>query len=249
MGEHTQNNHENIFGTKSARLRWLNDANEIFPYLNTKDYKNSLDSDVNNVALRLLKEAQNIIRENRVKIATQEKQIKRLEKLSQTDGLTGIANRRGFSHAFEREIDRVNREESKGGLLVMIDLDNFKSINDVHGHQAGDKALQLVAKTLDSDTRTMDIVGRVGGDEFVTLFVNTTRKQALERAQFLIKKLNNLSFVWQGHEIDVRASLGLKEYKKGNTTKQILGAADADMYKNKKQLKHRPIKQDNKSMS
>jgi diguanylate cyclase (GGDEF)-like protein len=248
MREQTHNN-QSTYTRKAAHLEWLNDAKDIFPFLNNTGDENILDSDVNNVAMTLLKEAQSIIRENRIKIASQEKQIKNLKKISQTDELTGITNRRGFASAFEREIDRVNRDESRGGLLIMIDLDNFKSINDVYGHQAGDMALKLVASTLDNDTRKMDIVSRLGGDEFVTLFVNTTRKQALARAQFLIKKLNNLSFVWHGHEIDVRASLGLKEYTKGSTTKEILGAADADMYQNKKQLKNKPIKQNNKSMS
>jgi len=94
----------------------------------------------------------------------------------------------------------------------------------------------------------MDVVGRLGGDEFTIIFVNTTRKDALERAQFLIKKLNNISFIWQGTEIDVRASLGLKQYGKGSKAENIFSAADASMYENKQQLKNINAKQDNKAM-
>jgi diguanylate cyclase (GGDEF)-like protein len=149
---------------------------------------------------------------------------------------------------FERELDRVNRDKSQGGLLIMIDLDNFKSINDTYGHDAGDAALKLVANALSTDIRRMDVAGRMGGDEFVILFVNTDRKQALERAQFLIKKLNNLSFVWHGEEIPVRASIGLENYNKGDKSENIFRAADQSMYGNKKQIKSANARQDNKRM-
>lgn len=167
------------------------------------------------------------------KIKKLEKRISDLRRISTTDELTGITNHRGILQAFDRELDRVHRDASQGGLFIMIDLDNFKMIKEQYGHDAGDQALKLIAKTLKTDSRTMDVIGRMGGDEFVMLFVNTTRKAALERAQFLIKKLNNMSFIWNGEEIELRASLGLKEYRKGSTIKQIFADADADMYASK----------------
>jgi len=108
-------------------------------------------------------------------------------------------------------------------------------------------ALQLVAKTLKSDIRTMDVAARLGGDEFVTLFVNTDRSQAAERAQFLIKKLNNLSFIWKGNEINVRASLGLKNYHRGAKIDNIFAAADGDMYENKKSSKEQKLERNKES--
>ncbi len=200
-------------------------------------------------SLKLLKQAHRLIEQSELKIREQEKRIATLEKISTTDELTSLTNRRGFMGAFDAELDRVNRDKSQGGLLLMIDLDNFKTINDTYGHAAGDAALQLVGKTLQSDIRRMDIAARLGGDEFVILFVNTDRKQAAERAQFLIKKLNNLSFIWKGEEIAVRASLGLKNYKNGEQAEHIFAAADHDMYENKKNFKDTRkglIKQDNK---
>lgn len=185
----------------------------------------------------ILKDAQRVIAEQQARIAE-------LNRLATTDELTGISNRRGFTQTFERELDRIGREKKnglnrlKGGLLIMIDLDNFKGINDVHGHAAGDAALKLVARTLQMDIRKMDAVGRMGGDEFVVLFTGTSREQAIERIQRLIKTLNNLSFIWEGKEIDVRASLGIKEYKPGDKIGRIFSTADTAMYSDKARIKN-----------
>lgn len=229
----------------APRGKWLNDADEVFSYLKRHDMKKDSWWSSMSTTLDLLKQAHQVIKQS-------EARIKELELLSNTDELTGILNRRGFMHNFIKELDRVNRDKSEnnshGGLLIMIDLDNFKSINDTFGHEAGDAALKVVASALAHDIRTMDVAGRLGGDEFVILFVNTTRREALERAQSLIKTLNNLSFVWKGDEVPVRASLGLKEYRKGSSAKVIFADADTSMYENKRQLKRLPLKQDNKRM-
>ena len=223
--------------TPAIEGRWLNDAGEVFSYLQRHEIEKDGWWRTMSTTLTLLKQASHIIEKSERLIAEQEHRINELKKLSDTDELTGIVNRRGFMRAFKRELDRVGRDRSQGGLLVLIDLDNFKTINDTYSHQAGDAALRLVARTLCHDVRTMDIAGRLGGDEFVLLFVNTTRKDALERAQMIIRKLNNLSFIWDGKEIPVRASLGLKEYRKGSSIENIFSAADRDMYDNKRSMK------------
>lgn len=229
-------------GIKGAPLRgkWLDDADEVFSYLERHEIKKDGWWKRMNETLTLLKQAHRLIEQSELRLKEQAARIETLERLSNIDALTGINNRRGFLTAFERELDRVNRDKSQGGLLIMIDLDNFKMINDTYGHDAGDAALKLVAATLQSDIRIMDIAGRLGGDEFVILFVNTDRKQALERAQFLIKRLNNLSFIFDTEEIPVRASLGLKEYKKGSKAKHIFHAADNNMFENKRDKKTNP---------
>ena len=226
--------------------KWLDRADSYLK--NQKIEKDSWWRSMN-TTLGLLKQAQQLISQSEDKINQQAKRIAELQHLSSTDELTGLANRRGFMQAFARELDRANRDKSQGGLLIMIDLDNFKSINDTYSHDAGDTALKVVANALSNDIRAMDVAGRLGGDEFTILFVNTTRKDALERAQLLIKTLNNLSFIWNGQEVDIRASLGLKEYGKGSTAQSIFNAADTSMYQNKQQLRNTSIKQDNKRMS
>lgn len=233
---------------QDSKGKWLNDADAVFDHLQSQNVEKDSWWQSMTTTLTLLKQAHKIIAQSEKKLEEQKLRIQELQRLSSTDELTGISNRRGLMNSFSRELDRVNRDKSQGGLLIMIDLDNFKSINDTYGHDAGDAALKVVASTLASDIRTMDVAGRLGGDEFTILFVNTTRKDALERAQFLIKKLNNLSFIWNTQEIPVRASLGLKEYGKGSTAESIFSAADASMYENKKQMKHLRVKQDNHAM-
>jgi diguanylate cyclase (GGDEF)-like protein len=162
-----------------------------------------------------------------------QKRIAELEELATTDELTGLTNRRGFYDMFAKEIDRTNRGMSAGGLLIMIDLDNFKMINDTYGHAAGDEALKLVAKTLKEHIRTMDVASRLGGDEFVLLFANAGATKALGRAQNLAVKLNSLTLRHQGQNIPVRASIGVHDYRQGDSVDEAFEKADATMYKAK----------------
>lgn len=174
------------------------------------------------------------------RMAEQEERIAQLEQQVTLDELTGLLNRRGFFDAFMKEMDRMKRGHSGGGLLILVDLDNFKMINDTYGHQAGDAALRLVGKTLSGNSRAMDACARLGGDEFVLLLANTEREKALVRAQNLIKQLNSLSLVWYGAELPIRASLGLKDYSMGDTPENIFGEADTLLYKNKRSNKGIP---------
>lgn len=166
-------------------------------------------------------------------VSEQAARIAHLEMLATTDELSGLKNRRGFIEAFRAELDRCVRGLSAGGLLVLIDLDNFKAINDTHGHAAGDACIRLVAASLAGDVRLMDTAARLGGDEFVLLLSNTTREKAAGRAQQLAWRLNNLSLAWEGDVIQVRASLGLKSYGPGDSADDIFRAADDDLYERK----------------
>jgi len=221
--------HEEKLLNVKQRGKWLSNADEVFSYLNVqKDNSEKKESwwSSRHMTLSLLRQARHLISQS-------EKRIKELETLCNTDTLTGLLNRRGFMSALEKELDRTNRGHSSGGLLIIIDLDNFKLINDQFGHDIGDKALTLVGTTLRDDIRTMDFAGRLGGDEFILLFSDTTGKAALNRAEKIIRKLNNLSFMKKGKEIHVRASLGFVEYKKGDQIDMIFQKADQQMYQDK----------------
>lgn len=189
--------------------------------------------------LALLKQAHNMIEQAEDTIFAQEKRIRQLEKVATTDELTSMLNRRGFYDAFTGELDRCSRGLVNGGLLVLIDLDNFKMINDTYGHLAGDAALRLVGRTLKNEIRAMDCAARLGGDEFVLLLSHTTKRDAAARAQNIGWKLNNLSLAWYGEEIPVRASLGLKDFGAGDKADMIFNAADAGLYEQKEARKNR----------
>jgi diguanylate cyclase (GGDEF)-like protein len=162
-------------------------------------------------------------------------QIELLERLATTDPLTGLMNRRGFLDAMEKELCKTNRDKIEGGLVIIIDLDNFKMINDTHGHEAGDEALNLVAQTLNAHIRKMDTAARLGGDEFILIFANAHPIEASARLQKLARKLNSLSLKWNGDHLPIRASLGIHAYEKGDSMNKVLSNADSDMYKAKKE--------------
>lgn len=191
----------------------------------------------------LLKYAHKMIERAEETIRAQEGRILQLEGLATTDELTGLKNRRGFYETFMSELDKCERGHSKGGLLILIDLDNFKTINDTYGHAAGDCCLRLVARTLANEIRVMDAAARLGGDEFVLLLSNTSKECAAGRAQDLAWQLGNLSVAWYGEVIPVRASLGLRPYAAGDRPEQIFSAADIALYASKRNRKRKEEQQ------
>jgi diguanylate cyclase len=98
---------------------------------------------------------------------------RRLSRLSRKDSLTGLNNRRSFFEMAEKR-----RKQAQVAILMVLDADHFKRINDTYGHQAGDICLQTIAYTLRRNLRAQDVVGRIGGEEFAILLANTTEAQA-----------------------------------------------------------------------
>jgi diguanylate cyclase (GGDEF)-like protein len=97
--------------------------------------------------------------------------IDQLVELSSRDPLSGLANRRNFELALAREVDRVARS-GESALLLMVDIDHFKQVNDGHGHAAGDRVIQAVGQALTDSVRPMDLVARIGGEEYAVLLPN-----------------------------------------------------------------------------
>lgn len=118
--------------------------------------------------------------------------INSLCELSLTDPLTGLANRRHFRNVLAREIDVVARS-GESALLLMLDIDHFKKVNDTHGHSAGDKVLLAVAKCLASCVRPMDTVARYGGEEFVVILPSCQASVGLTVAERIRESVRALS--------------------------------------------------------
>lgn len=112
--------------------------------------------------------------------------MRELKRLATRDALTGLLNRRAFDTVLAEEADRARRF-GHPFALVLFDLDHFKSVNDTHGHPAGDAVLAAVARVLESGVRTIDRVARVGGEEFAVLLMETTAPEALAGAERLVE--------------------------------------------------------------
>ena len=166
-------------------------------------------------------------------IAAQAERIAYLETLTMTDELTGLLNRRGFVSHFNRELAHAQRDPAAGGVLVMMDMDGFKAINDGFGHDAGDAVLRRVAALLGTLVRGQDVVARLGGDEFTILLTSIDQDQGLERANALAQRLNTETVTWHGHSLPLALSVGSCPYSADDRPELVLRRADAAMYVNK----------------
>ncbi|MFD2207791.1 GGDEF domain-containing protein [Kiloniella antarctica] len=165
-------------------------------------------------------------------LSEQQERIRYLETLSITDELTGLLNRRGFQQELDRTLSRASRTGDQGVLLI-CDMNLFKSVNDTYGHLAGDNVLKEVAKTLQSHCRKSDYVARLSGDEFAVLMPNTSPDKATAIVNKLTKVLNLLVVRWGKHKIPVSVSVGHEKYTSSSTATQLLHLADKAMYHSK----------------
>jgi len=167
------------------------------------------------------------------------------ERLSFRDGLTGVANRRRFESALEREWRRAKRH-SKKLSLIMIDVDNFKGHNDLLGHECGDVCLVQIAEALAGCTRRpTDLVARFGGDEFVALLPDTGIPGATQVAEAMIEAVDALGIEHGSAEgvTPIRVSTGVASAIPDETfskASDLWVAADRELYREKKERKSRP---------
>ena len=153
-----------------------------------------------------------------------------LRQLAETDGLTGLPNRRAGLQQLGRHLERVNRE---GGPLVIgfLDIDLFKDINDRHGHAVGDQVLVAVARALRTAVRSQDEVVRMGGEEFLLLMPGMPREAASARLDRLRQRITEAGLALQVAGLEVTASIGLAQWRPGeDDLAALLRRADHAMY-------------------
>ncbi|WP_064807786.1 MULTISPECIES: diguanylate cyclase [unclassified Rhizobium] len=166
-----------------------------------------------------------------------------LKNLAETDGLTGIVNRRAFDEAFARETAGSTRKNTPFSLL-MVDIDRFKAYNDTYGHPAGDQCLRVLSKCLrQSVSRPADIVARYGGEEFAVFLPDTSAKGAMIVAEQFARRLAQENIIHSGSEFGrVTASIGIS-CATGATLRtspnRLLAEADAALYEAKTQGRNR----------
>ena len=160
------------------------------------------------------------------------------EEAAFTDHLTGLANRRRFERQLEREVGRVLRFE-RPFTLLMIDIDNFKNLNDTFGHDAGDDAIRRISRVLREGTRGIDLAARIGGEEFAVLLVETNQSAGMEVAERLRVAIKALQTPAGGL---ITASFGVAECPTdAQTASGILKAADVALYEAKRSGRDRVV--------
>src|SRR5271168_2844996 len=160
-----------------------------------------------------------------------------LRELAMIDALTGLYNRR---FAEQRLVAEVARSARKGHPLtvVLLDLDEFKHINDTYGHPAGDLVLQEFAAALNRAIRGGDLAVRMGGDEFVLILPECN----LTQLQLVLNRLGPLEMEWDGRKIPIKYSAGWKQYVSGDQPEVMIAGADQALYANKRAAKSRPVR-------
>jgi diguanylate cyclase (GGDEF)-like protein len=148
------------------------------------------------------------------------------------DPLTGLANRRAADARLEAERLRAGRSAEPLSVL-MLDLDHFKRINDLHGHAAGDAVLVAVAQVLREELRGIDLAARHGGEEFLALLPGTDARAALEVAERLRARIAGQSIAWHDRELRITTSIGAATLDAGESVPSLIGRADAALYQAK----------------
>jgi len=156
-----------------------------------------------------------------------------LERLSVTDALTGLYNRRLLLETMAHEVQRSKRTAQPFSAL-MLDIDSFKAFNDTHGHQAGDRALVMVAQVIRESVRVLDTVARYGGEEFVVVLPETDLAGAADTAERIRSAIESSRLSLGEKDVSVTLSIGVAEFPAdGAAVDLIIGSADQALYRAK----------------
>tara|TARA_X000001036_G_scaffold438440_1_gene486272 strand:- start:298 stop:1362 length:1065 start_codon:yes stop_codon:yes gene_type:complete len=157
-----------------------------------------------------------------------------LRHTSMHDGLTDLLNHKSFVERFKQEVRRAERY-NETIVLIILDLDKFKRINDSYGHLFGDYVLKQSAKILKNGFRTIDLVARYGGEEFAVVLLNTSKQKSFDSIKRIIQNLSIYNFKKDNIKEKMTISAGLAEFPtNGKTISELISFADKAMYKVKK---------------
>ncbi len=187
-------------------------------------------ADLKNYVAQMVKDSEGTIAQLRAQIANYESKLEEMEHVASQDPLTGLSNRRKVERHIETRI-----RSAKVFSIISLDLNGFKKLNDTYGHLAGDDLLQQFATELKTVFRSHDVIGRVGGDEFIVL-VDGDLSVATARLERIRRWVNGSYAVKTNPEapkVKVTAAAGAAQWNPGETMRDVLGRADAAMYADK----------------
>jgi len=176
-------------------------------------------------ALALLQEAEDLI-------ATQRRRIVHLERLTSTDPLTGLLNRRGFDQTFKIALANAKRH-SETGILAIVDFNRFKIVNDTMGHAVGDALLRRFAELASDLIRTTDHLARLGGDEFAILLTRASPHGGAARIREIKSSINRSTLIWDGKQIPLDIACGFVAYSAKDNADRLMELADNALYRDK----------------
>ncbi|WP_018747974.1 GGDEF domain-containing protein [Chitiniphilus shinanonensis] len=167
-----------------------------------------------------------------------EQELRKISEQVRADQLTGALNRRGLEESFEVEAARVERTGAPLAV-ALLDLDNFKQLNDMQGHAAGDRALVHLVRVISDLLRPTDVVARYGGEEFVLLLPDTDLDAAVQVLQRLQRELTRRFFLHENRKLLITFSAGVTLAQPGEDRFKVIGRADDAMYRAKQAGKNR----------
>lgn len=183
------------------------------------------------------------VQEAEAKVRELQTQLERVSAKVREDQLTGALNRRGLEEEFDRSCAASERRNEPMSI-ALLDIDNFKSLNDTHGHQAGDSALVHLAKVIKASVRPTDIVCRYGGEEFVILLPGTGLQDSVTVISRLQRELTKRFFLHDNQRLLITFSAGVAERRPGESRDESIGRADQAMYTAKRTGKNRVVVSD-----
>ena len=187
-----------------------------------------------------LLETRRQVEEAEAKIAKLEQELSEISELVHQDQLTGVLNRRGMDDAFERESTRVDRNHAPL-CVALLDIDDFKRMNDTMGHHVGDQALVHLSNVIRETLRPSDAVARYGGEEFVIVLPDIALEEAAGIVERLQRELTKRFFLHENERVLVTFSAGVAQREEGEPQDEVIGRADKAMYQAKRTGKNRVV--------
>jgi diguanylate cyclase len=187
-----------------------------------------------------LAEARRMVEVSEQRIRELEAELVQVGEKVREDQLTGALNRRGLDEAFDREI-AIRHRSGRPLAVALLDVDNFKLLNDTYGHQAGDGALVHLSRVIRQTMRPNDSVARFGGEEFLILLPDSTADEAAQAMVRLQRSLTKHFFLHESEHLLITFSAGVTEHAPGERQSEVIGRADKALYRAKAAGKNRVV--------